>query len=137
VSTKTITQVAAAAGVSSDTLRYYEKLRLVAPVARTQAGYRLYDDRVGDRLRLIKGAQRSGLRLHDIRQLLDIKDQGGCPCGHTETLVANRIAAVDAERRRLTELRSQLVDLSELARTCPDPSGWACESELIKKGGGD
>lgn len=132
---RTITEVAAGAGISADALRYYEKRGLVTPSGRTAAGYRLYDSDVDARLRLIKGAQRSGLRLEDIRQLLDIKDQGGCPCGHTEALVSRRLAEVDAELTRLSELRNELGELAAFARSCPDPTGWACEAELIKKGG--
>ena len=53
---RTITEVAAEVGVSSDTLRYYEKAGLVVPSGNTEAGYRLYGDDIVDRVRLIKGA---------------------------------------------------------------------------------
>ena len=132
---RTITEVAAEVGVSSDTLRYYEKAGLVVPSGRTEAGYRLYGDDIVDRVRLIKGAQRSGLRLADIRQLLEVKDLGGCPCGHTQELVARRLSEVDAEVRGLRHLRRQLADLLTVAETCADPQLWACESELIRRGG--
>lgn len=132
---RTITEVAAEAGVSSDTLRYYEKAGLIDPSGRTEAGYRLYGDDIVERLRLIKGAQRSGLRLADIRQLLEVKDRGGCPCGHTHHLVARRLAEVDAEMRRLRLLRKELADLLAVAETCTDPGLWVCEPELIRRGG--
>lgn len=132
---RTITQIAAEVGVSSDTLRYYEKAGLIAPAGRTDAGYRVYGDEIADRLRLIKGAQLSGLRLREIRDLLEVKDRGGCPCGHTETLVAKRIGDVDAEIRQLRGLRHRLVDLLAISRTCTDPDTWSCEVELIRRGG--
>lgn len=59
----TISQLAGEVGVTTDTLRYYERLGLLAPSGRTTSGYRLYACDTADRLRLIKGAQRSGLRL--------------------------------------------------------------------------
>jgi DNA-binding transcriptional MerR regulator len=132
---RTITEVATEVGISSDALRYYEKVGLLTPIGRTKAGYRLYSDEVIDRLRLIKGAQRTGLRLSDVRQLLDVQDRGGCPCGHTEALVAKRLSEVDAELRRLKGLRRQLTDLLHVARSCRDPEIWACKEELIMKGG--
>ena len=131
----TITEVATQARVSSDTLRYYEKAGLLAPSGRTEAGYSLYTEDIVDRLRLIKGAQRSGLRLGEIRQLLEVKDRGGCPCGHTEALLATRLSEIDAEMRQLRELRGQLVELLAVAQTCTDPDLWACEAELIRRGG--
>lgn len=78
---RTISEVASEVGVTSDTLRYYEKVGLVSPSGRTTGGYRVYEDEVIDRLRLIKGAQLSGLRLNEIGALLEIRDHGACPCG--------------------------------------------------------
>jgi DNA-binding transcriptional MerR regulator len=135
VPSRTITQIAAEVGVSSDTLRYYEKAGLITPAGRTEAGYRLYGDETADRLRLIKGAQRSGLRLREIRELLEVKDHGGCPCGHTEALLARRVSDVDAEIRQLRELRHRLVELLAVACTCTDAGVWSCEVELIRRGG--
>ena len=132
---RTITQVAEEVGVSSDTLRYYEKAGLVTPAGRTPAGYRLYGDDIVNRLRLIRGAQRSGLRLGAVRQLLEIKDRGGCPCGHTQQLVAERIAKLDAEIRSMRNLRVQLADLLSVAASCDNRNVWACEAELINRGG--
>lgn len=135
VAEQTITEVAGEVGTSSDTLRYYEKIGLITPSGRTSAGYRLYGDDVADRLRLIKGAQRSGLRLREVRQLLEIKDRGGCPCGHTQALLAQRIAEIDNDLDRIRSLRSELVHLLRFAQTCSDPDFWACEAELVRRGG--
>jgi DNA-binding transcriptional MerR regulator len=57
-------------GVSGDTVRYYERVGLLAAPARTAAGYRLYSPEAIDRLWFIQGAQRLGLRLREIRDLL-------------------------------------------------------------------
>jgi hypothetical protein len=56
-------------------------------------------------LRLVKGAQRVGLRLREIAELLEIVDRGQCACGHTEALLRQRLAEVDAELARLGALR--------------------------------
>jgi len=58
------------------------------------------------RLRFVKGAQPVGLRLREIAELLQVLDRGQCPCGHTEALVRERLAAVDAELARLAALQA-------------------------------
>jgi len=76
VSTRTISMAAADAGVSPDTLRYYERVGLLAPPERSANGYRVYDGLTTERVRLIKGAQGLGLRLDSIRELLAMLDRG-------------------------------------------------------------
>src|SRR3954466_14835553 len=77
---RTVAELAAAVGAPPDTVRYYERTGLLKPPRRTAAGYRSYDDGAVDRMRFIQGAQRLGLRLADIRTLLEIRDTGSCPC---------------------------------------------------------
>jgi DNA-binding transcriptional MerR regulator len=78
-----------------------------------------YDQAAVGRLRLIKGAQRAGLRLREIGELLQVADRGQCPCGHTETLLRERLAEVRAELDRLHALEADLVRLLERQ---PDPA---------------
>jgi DNA-binding transcriptional MerR regulator len=109
-------------------LRYYERLGLLRPSKRTTAGYRIYDDAGEERLRFIKGAQRMGLQLADIKELLDIRDRGKCPCGHTEVVVQRRLAEAQAEIALLVEVRDSLLGLGRRNRECLDASGaeWSC-----------
>jgi DNA-binding transcriptional MerR regulator len=97
----TVSALADTVGLSADTVRYYERVGLLPEPARSAAGYRLYDQAAVARLRLIKGAQRAGLRLREIGELLQVADKGLCPCGHTETLLRGRLAEVRAELDRL------------------------------------
>ena len=53
-----------------------------------------------DRLRFIQGAQRLGLKLRDIKDLLAIRDTGVCPCEPAEELLRRRLAELDAEMVR-------------------------------------
>jgi DNA-binding transcriptional MerR regulator len=133
----TISAIARQAGVSPDTLRYYERLGLVAPAQRMANGYRRYDPDVVDRVRLIKGAQRTGLRLGDIKELLEISDRGACPCGHTRTRLEQRISDVDGELDRLRQLRRQLAEMLAGLDGCAEQptGGWWCEAEFVAKGG--
>src|SRR5690349_24171477 len=79
-----VAELADAVGLSPDTIRYYERAGLLPPPARTRAGYRAYDASAVERLRFIQGAQRLGLKLGDIRDLLAVRDTGTCPCGPAE-----------------------------------------------------
>ena len=66
----TIGQLAEKTGATRATLRYYEEQRLIEPVGRTSAGYRLYDDAAAKRLLFIQRAQRLGFSLADIRAMI-------------------------------------------------------------------
>jgi DNA-binding transcriptional MerR regulator len=134
--TETISSVADRAGVSADTLRYYERRGLLAPPERGPNGYRLYDEEVLERLAFIKNAQRVGLRLDDVKELLEVLDRGTCPCGHTAVLVDRRLAEVEAELSRLRAMRRQLVALRDRNRECTalDEDAWWCATPTEKGG---
>jgi DNA-binding transcriptional MerR regulator len=133
----TISKLAGRAGVTADTLRYYERFGLIPSPSRTASGYRLYDDEVLGRLLFIKNAQHMGLRLADVKELLEIMDRGACPCGHTAGVVERRLAEVDAELSRLRTMRRELVALGERNRACTEvnPAAWWCCPPELREGG--
>jgi DNA-binding transcriptional MerR regulator len=124
-------ELAEAAGVPADTVRYYERVGLLPPPARTPGGYRLYDGGAIDRLLFIQGAQRLGLRLREIADLLAIRDTGACPCGPAEEVLRQRLAELDTEMARLAALRTQLVAMVDAlpGGSCPPPvpGSWLAE----------
>ena len=124
----TISTLAASVGISADTLRYYERVGLLEPAGRSDAGYRLYDEESAERLRFIKGLQRMGLQLGDIKELLDVGDRGSCPCGHTKVLVERRLADLQAEIQQLRAVRAQLLLLKRRNEECLDANvaDWSC-----------
>lgn len=124
-------------GLNADTLRYYERIGLLQPSERTPAGYRLYDEAACERLVFIRAAKRMGLQLLDIKELLDVRDRGQCPCGHTRVLVQRRLDEVESEIKQLGEVRGQLLDLKKRNEQCLDASAedWSCITG-IEKGGG-
>lgn len=134
--TQTISAQAAALGLSPDTLRYYERLGLLPPPPRTAAGYRLYGAEAAQRLSFISGAKRMGLRLADIKELLDVRDRGQCPCGHTKDLVDRRLAEVEAEIQQLSAVRRQLLALKKRNEECFDAAAgeWSCVVVPVKGG---
>jgi len=102
----TIGKLAKAVGVNIQTVRYYERRRLLSPTARKLSGYRLYGDDALRRLRFIKNAQALGFTLHEIAELLNLR-------------VISTARCVDVQRRAQTKLRQvedKVRDLRALAK---------------------
>jgi len=118
-----VAELAKTVGVSADTVRYYERAGLLAAPARTGSGYRAYDASAVDRLKFIQGAQRLGLRLKDIADLLAVRDTGVCPCEPAEQLLQRRLTEVDEQIARLIALRAEMATMIDAlpAAECPPP----------------
>lgn len=129
----TVSKIAEGAGVSADSVRYYERIGLLPEPDRSPSGYRLYDEGALERVRFIKRAQRFGLRLEEIGELLDIRERGLCPCGHTRDLLVRRLAQLDGEIAALARLRE---DVQQMLAELPESSGtdWRCSSEMLQIG---
>ncbi|MCH7475284.1 MAG: MerR family transcriptional regulator, partial [Gemmatimonadetes bacterium] len=80
-----IGELAQRVGLTTDAIRYYERLGLLAPVKRTQSRYRDYGPEASDDLEFIKKAQSLGLKLTEIREVLEIASGGQPPCEHVRT----------------------------------------------------
>jgi DNA-binding transcriptional MerR regulator len=134
----TISDLAARTGLRPDTVRYYERVGLMPLPARTSGAHRRYDGRSVDRLQFIRGAQRLGLRLADIKDLLAVRDTGECPCEPAEPMLRGRIAEIDAELERLTTLRAGLVAMADRlpSTSCPDPAPgtWCPPGHRVSEG---
>lgn len=109
-----IGQLADAAGVSVETVRYYERRGLLDPPARTASGYRRYVAADLDRLRLLLRAKELGFTLAEIAELLDAADSGSIE--DVTRAVHLKLAAIDAQVADLAATRCRLrrlVDLCE------------------------
>jgi DNA-binding transcriptional MerR regulator len=106
----TVSEVAARTRFSASTLRYYDELGLVRPVARTVAGYRLYDDRSVELLRFISRAKRLGLSLDDITDLVTLWNDDDCAPVQARLagLVSVKIADTRRAIKELTDFAAQL-----------------------------
>lgn len=124
-------QVAEAAGVGRETIRYYERRGLLGEAARTLGGHRLYPAEAVTRLRMIKAAQRLGFTLEEIADLIDPgrhrrRSDGGLAAGARAKLaqVEARIADLEAVADLLrAALSAGCDDLDTCAATpeCPLP----------------
>lgn len=117
-------ELAERAGVSTDTLRHYERKGLLAPPPRTAGGYRRYPPEALSRVLLIRRALLVGFSLDELGQVLRERERGGAPCRRVRTLVGDRLASVDREIASLQALKKELRSLlrewdERLARTPP------------------
>lgn len=104
-----IGEVASASGLPVKTVRYYEEIGLLTPtVARSQAGYRLFTPLVLNRLSFIKRAQALGLSLNEVRQILQVHDQGHLPCGEVKQHLELKVEEINRQIAALTTLKAEL-----------------------------
>lgn len=110
--------------VTTKTIRYWESEGLLPAPARTASGYRDYDSAAAERVTFIRRSQTAGLTLAQIRQILDVADDGQAPCEHVAGAVAERLTEVDA---RIRELRATRDHLRSLAARAAEQDPQACE----------
>jgi MerR family copper efflux transcriptional regulator len=126
--TNLIGSVAKESGVPIKTIRYYEELGLLKTMGRTEGGFRLFSADVFARLNFIKRAQNLGLSLSEIREFLEVHDQGDFPCVQVQEKLRNKLVEVDRQVQQLQILKQQLEGLlagenilpgSSAAMICP------------------
>ena len=113
--TLTIGQVAAAAAVNIQTIRYYERRGLFTAPRRTASGYRQYAQDAVTRLRFIKHAQVLGFSLKEIQELLALRVRNGAACDTVERKTRQKIELVERKMRDLERIKDTL---EELAAAC-------------------
>jgi DNA-binding transcriptional MerR regulator len=117
-------QVATAAGVNRETLRYYERRGLVAPAERTLGGHRLYPAETVTVLRVIKSAQRLGFTLTEVAELLDTgRHRHGPPDARLAERARTKLAEIEARIAALQQVADRLRAVA--AAGCDDPVACA------------
>jgi MerR family transcriptional regulator, copper efflux regulator len=114
------------AGVSIDTVRYYEKSGLLSPQERLPSGYRRYGDLQLSRLRFIRRAQELGFSLKDVRELLGLSKQRDV--ARVKRAAEKKLADVEQKIFALQRIRK---GLAELVRACPG-HGQAQDCPILK-----
>lgn len=112
-----IGELANTAGITPDTIRFYEREGLLPGPPRATNGYRDYGPEAVDDLHFIKNAQALGLKLSAVREILEISSGGEPPCEHVRTTVSNRLAEVELRLEELRGLRSSV----NPPGACPNP----------------
>ena len=100
--------LARAAGVSTDTLRYYERRGLLARPPRTASGYRCYPPEAVHRVVVIQRALDAGFTLAELTRILRQRDAGGVPCREVLAIASARLQDLDERIAGLIDLRDRL-----------------------------
>jgi MerR family mercuric resistance operon transcriptional regulator len=107
VSTLRSGELAHLAGVSADTLRYYERKRLLPAPPRTQSGYRSYPPEALARVQLIRRAIGLGFSVSELARILKARDTGGVPCKMVRALAAEKLEQIDQQLKDLARFRRE------------------------------
>lgn len=122
-----IGEAARRTGVTIKTIRYYERIGLI-PAAARDGRFRVYDEDTLERVRFIRKAQALGFSLEEIREIIEVYDQGQCSCGQVSRAVDAKLLVIDKKLNELQELKKDLAsvrsrlapaDTSRGSQICP------------------
>lgn len=108
---KLIGAIAKDSGIPIKTIRYYDDLGLLKTNGRTEGGYRIFDSDVFVRLKFIKRAQNLGLSLSEIKEFLEVHDQGNLPCDQIKVKLEEKLTAIEQQIQQLQILKQELKGL--------------------------
>lgn len=119
-----IGELARAANVPRDTIRYYERTGLLSPPERTSSGYRLYDQSDVNRMRFIRAAQSLDFTLVETKSLLELQANDHAKASDILTLTLAKLSQAELKVARLNRIREILQNLAD---SCPqDAAPNAC-----------
>jgi DNA-binding transcriptional MerR regulator len=125
-----ISELADKVGVPVSTVRYYERIGLLAEPARTGAGYREYDDDSATRLLFVTRARKLGLTCDQVVELLPIWGGTNCTPAHDEVarLIEDKKVEIAARIKELATFAAQLDSVRTLLESSPPPH--TCRTDL-------
>jgi DNA-binding transcriptional MerR regulator len=131
-----IGQLAQSSGVSSDTIRYYEKIGLLPRARRSDNGYREYPDGAANRIRVIRNAAQLGFPLAEIVRVLRIRDAGGAPCRQVRDYAQFLVEQMEQKIAQLTAERKAMAKMirawdARLAEAGPDDRAHLLEDVVV------
>ena len=112
-----IGELARETGISVETIRYYERMRLLQTPPRSGANYRLYGAPHLERLRFIRACRSLDISLEEIRTLLALRASPEAGCGGVNRLLDTHIDAVEDRIRELQRLKQELRELRGACRS--------------------
>jgi len=115
-----VSQLAHAAEVSTDTVRFYTRAGLLHPRRDPSNGYQLYAAADLQRLRFARKARQLGFSLKEITAILRDADKKKSPCPRVRDLFAHKLAAVEQQLQQLTELRDRMRAATEQWQHMPN-----------------
>lgn len=121
-----IGELAERQGITTKAIRFYESIGLLPEPERTPSGYRAYGDVDAERLTFIKTAQRLGLSLDEIREIIGFRDRGEQPCRYVAEVLQRQVSDLDRRIREMRTLRDELKHLQARAAAGDGPEGQYC-----------
>ncbi len=118
-----ISQAAAAAGLTSKTIRFYEQQGIIPPAARSANGYRIYSEQQLDILRFIKRSRDMGFSLDESRELLQLSLDPSRTSASVKHKAEQQITRIDQQIAALQQMRALL---ESAARDCRGDDGAEC-----------
>ena len=119
----TISQIASAAGVNRETVRYYEKRGLLPEPQRNSSGYRVYTPEDLQLIHFIKSSQSLGFTLDEIDELLKLPVSSDTLCSDVRQKVGEKL---DVVRSKINQLQKIERVLNDLKSSCDDPNSSSC-----------
>ena len=104
-------ELARICGVSTDTLRHYERVGVLARPRRSGSGYRLYPSQAVARVRMVRRALALGFSLRELAGVLQTRDRGGIPCREVRALAELKLEALEQRVEEMAAIRDHLRDL--------------------------
>ena len=122
-------------GVPARSIRYYEEIGVLPPPKRKANGYRMYDERDIDRLKLVAGARRLDFSLDDIGEIMAMRDRREAPCRTVLEMLQEKADEIAARISELQQLETDLRALQRLGETFPtdDVDGKNCVCHLVSQ----
>ena len=118
-----IGQLSDQTGCKIETIRYYERIGLLPAPARSEGGYRLYDDNHRRRLSFIRRSRELGFTIDEIRGLLNLVDGGNYTCGDVKAITMEHVENI---RHKIADLKKLEKTLSVIASQCAGDATPEC-----------
>lgn len=126
----TIGQLASAAGVTVETLRFYEKQGLLSAPRRSDSGYRQYPPEAIKRVRFIQHAKQVGFTLNDIGELLALRQDQTTSCADIKARATGKIEQIE---RKIEELQRIRDALQRMAQKCSGSATSSSECPILEE----
>ncbi|MEJ2179429.1 MAG: helix-turn-helix domain-containing protein [Gammaproteobacteria bacterium] len=118
-----IGQLSARSRCKIETIRYYERIELLPEPARSEGGYRLYDESQLKRLVFIRRSRELGFTIEEIRVLLDLVDGGSYTCSDVKKITMEHVESI---RQKIADLKKLEKTLTHIASLCSGDAAPEC-----------
>jgi DNA-binding transcriptional MerR regulator len=123
--------LAKAAGVSTDTIRHYERIGVLPKAARTESGYRVYPASAVERVLVVQRALRIGFTLAELADVLKARDAGDVPCRRVYDLAKEKLKEIRTDIQTLKRMEKYLAEVLSDWETRIKRAGPGQKSHLL------